>query len=149
MRRASRVQSSSIVPDRMWCRATRASADSRRIAISLRPISREKMTLGRLFLIDAARAKSSASVDLPMAVCGNHSAGAAVGRRGPALLSGAAVLSSAVALSAAVLSSAVALSAAVLSSAVALSAAVLCPPPFSCPPLSPRPSRARPGRPAG
>ncbi len=68
MRRARRVQSSSvIVPERMWCSATRASADSRRIAISLRPISREKITLGRLLLMEQARAKSSASVDLPMA----------------------------------------------------------------------------------
>ncbi len=68
MRRASRVQSSSvIVPERMWCRATRASADSSRIAISLRPISSEKMTLGRLCLIAAVRAKSSARVDFPIA----------------------------------------------------------------------------------
>ncbi len=37
------------------------------MAISLRPISREKITLGRLLLMEQARAKSSASVDLPMA----------------------------------------------------------------------------------
>ena len=55
------------VPLRMDCSGTEASADSRRMAISLRPISREKTTTGRSWWIAAARAKSSASVDLPMA----------------------------------------------------------------------------------
>ena len=57
----------SSVPLRMFCRGTAPSALIRRIAISLRPISREKSTVGKLCLIAAARAKSSASVDLPIA----------------------------------------------------------------------------------
>ena len=65
---ASFCQSSSrIWPLRMFCSGTRASADSRRMVISLRLISREKITEVRPCLIDADRAMSSASVDLPMA----------------------------------------------------------------------------------
>lgn len=68
IRRATRVQSSSVIePERMWCSATRASAESRRMAISLRPISSEKITLGSLCWIEQARAKSSARVDFPIA----------------------------------------------------------------------------------
>ena len=48
------------VPLRMLCRGTDASAESRRIAISLRPISSEKKIVGMSCLIAAARAKSSA-----------------------------------------------------------------------------------------
>ena len=62
---ASLPQSASlIVPERMWCRGTCASADSRRMTISLRLISREKMTLARPCLMDAARAMSTPSVEL-------------------------------------------------------------------------------------
>ncbi len=57
----------STVPLRMICRGTDASAESSRIAISLLPISSEKRIDGRSWWIDAARAKSSASVDLPIA----------------------------------------------------------------------------------
>ena len=57
----------STVPLRMFCSGTDDSAESNRIAISLLPISSEKNTDGRSFVIDAARAKSSASVDFPMA----------------------------------------------------------------------------------
>ena len=58
--RASLVQSASlIVPERMWCSGTCASAESRRMTISLRLISREKMTLARPCLMDAARAMST------------------------------------------------------------------------------------------
>ena len=65
IRRASRVQSSSVsLPERMWCSGTRASADSSRMVISLRLISREKIAVASLCLIDADRAKSSASVEL-------------------------------------------------------------------------------------
>ena len=45
IRRASRVQSSSLIwPVRMVCSGTLASADSSRMVISLRPISRLKIT---------------------------------------------------------------------------------------------------------
>jgi hypothetical protein len=65
IRRASRAQSSSLIrPVRMFCRCTRASADSRRMVISLRLISSEKITDAMLCLIDAARARSSPSVEL-------------------------------------------------------------------------------------
>ena len=54
IRRASRVQSSSVSrPVRMWCSGTRASADSRRMVISLRLISSEKMQVAMLFLMAA------------------------------------------------------------------------------------------------
>ncbi len=46
------------VPLRMWWSGTLASAERSRIAISLRLISSEKMMLGSLCLIDAARAMS-------------------------------------------------------------------------------------------
>jgi hypothetical protein len=49
----------------MWCSGTRASADSRRIVISVLLISSEKIALGRPFLTEAARAMSSPSVLLP------------------------------------------------------------------------------------
>ncbi len=62
------VQSlASTVPLRMLWSGTDASADSRRIAISLRPISRLKKIDGMSYLMLAARAKSSANVDLPSA----------------------------------------------------------------------------------
>ena len=54
-------------PFRIDCSGTAPSALMRRIAISLRPISSEKKIVGRLCLIAAARAKSSASVDFPIA----------------------------------------------------------------------------------
>ena len=47
----------------MWCKATLASADSSRMVISLRPISREKINVGNLWLMAAVRAKSSPSVN--------------------------------------------------------------------------------------
>ena len=54
IRRASRVQSSSVsLPVRMWCSGTRASAESRRIVISLRLISSENTTVAMLLLIAA------------------------------------------------------------------------------------------------
>ncbi len=63
--RASLAQSSSLIwPLRMWLSGTFASADSSRIVISERVISRLKKTLARLFWIDAARHRSSASVEL-------------------------------------------------------------------------------------
>ena len=63
IRRASRVQSSSpICPVRMLCSGTRASADSSRMVISLRLISRLNITVGMPCLIVAARARSRASV---------------------------------------------------------------------------------------
>ena len=63
--RASFSQSSSrIVPLRMWLSGTFASAESRRIMISERVISRLKKTLVRLLWIDAARQKSRARVEL-------------------------------------------------------------------------------------
>ncbi len=65
---ASFCQSSSpMVPLRIFCRWMRASADSRRIVISLRLISSEKTTLVWPCLMDADRAMSRPSVDLPMA----------------------------------------------------------------------------------
>ena len=65
IRRASRAQSSSFIcPVRMVDNGTRASADSSRMVISLRPISRLNSTVLMLFLMAAARAKSSASVEL-------------------------------------------------------------------------------------
>ncbi len=65
IRRASRVQSSSVsLPVRMWCSATRASADSSRMVISVRLISREKTQVAMLCLIAADRAMSSPSVEL-------------------------------------------------------------------------------------
>ena len=65
---ASVVQSSvRTVPLRMLWRNTFDSAESRRIAISLRPISSEKKIVGKLCVIAAVRAKSSARVDLPIA----------------------------------------------------------------------------------
>jgi len=65
IRRASRAQSSSFIcPVRIVLRGTRASAESSRIVISLRPISRLNSTVARLFLMAAARAKSSARVEL-------------------------------------------------------------------------------------
>ena len=66
--RASRVQSSSfMLPLRMWLSGIFASADSSRMVISLRVISREKITLVMLWWIDADRQKSRPSVDFPMA----------------------------------------------------------------------------------
>ena len=68
IRRASRVQSSSVSrPVRMWCKGTRASAESRRMVISLRLISSEKMQVAMLFLMAALRATSNPSVDFPTA----------------------------------------------------------------------------------
>ena len=59
--RASLVQSSSfMLPLRMWLSGIFASAESSRMVISLRVISREKITLVMLWWIDAARQKSSA-----------------------------------------------------------------------------------------
>ena len=48
----------------MLCRDTRDSADSSRMVISLRLISRLKITVGRLCLMAAERARSRASVEL-------------------------------------------------------------------------------------
>ena len=56
-RRPARIRDSSIP----------ASADSNLMTISLRPISRLKIAAARWFLIAAARAKSRARVDFPMA----------------------------------------------------------------------------------
>ena len=65
IRRASRAQSSSFIcPVRIVCIGTRASADSSRMVISLRPISRLNSTVLMPFLMAAARAKSSARVEL-------------------------------------------------------------------------------------
>ncbi len=65
IRRASRVQSSSPSwPVRMACRATRDSADSSRMVISLRLISRLKITVVRPLWTAAARARSRARVEL-------------------------------------------------------------------------------------
>ena len=65
---ASFCQSSSrIVPLRMFCSGTCASAESMRMVISLRLISSEKITEVMPCLIDADRRMSRASVDLPMA----------------------------------------------------------------------------------
>ena len=65
IRRASRVQSSSpSCPVRMECSGTLASADSSRMVISLRLISRLKIAAVRPCLIEQARARSSASVEL-------------------------------------------------------------------------------------
>ena len=66
--RASLAQSSSFIwPLRMWLSGTFASAESSRMVISERVISRLKKQLVRLLWIDAARHRSRASVDLPMA----------------------------------------------------------------------------------
>ena len=63
--RASLVQSSSLIwPLRMWLSGTFASADSSRIVISERVISRLKKQLVRLLWIEAARHRSSARVEL-------------------------------------------------------------------------------------
>ena len=60
----SLFQSSSPMPPlRMWLSGTLASADSSRMVISERDISRLKITDVWLLAIDAARQKSSASVD--------------------------------------------------------------------------------------
>ncbi|MNI77102.1 hypothetical protein D3C73_1333750 [compost metagenome] len=59
--------SSLMVPLRRSCRPIVASAERRRMAISFRPISKENMTVARLFLMAAERAKSNAKVDLPTA----------------------------------------------------------------------------------
>ena len=65
IRRASRAQSSSFIcPVRIVLNGTRASADSSRIVISLRPISRLNSTVVMPFLMAAARAKSKARVEL-------------------------------------------------------------------------------------
>ena len=67
---ASRFQSSSrMLPLRMWLRGIFASAASSRITISERVISRLKNALARLLWTDAARHRSSASVELCV---GNH-----------------------------------------------------------------------------
>ena len=63
---ATRAQSSSLIlPPRMWESGIDASADSSRMVISIWLISREKITEDRPCLIEAERARSSASVDLP------------------------------------------------------------------------------------
>ena len=68
IRRASLVQSSSpIWPVRIACNGTRDSAESSRMVISLRLISRLNMTVVSPCFSDAARARSKASVDFPMA----------------------------------------------------------------------------------
>ena len=68
---ASRVQSSSrIVPLRMFCSGIRASAESSRMVISLRPISRLKMTVDILCWIAAVRAMSSPRVELWVGIIG-------------------------------------------------------------------------------
>ena len=66
-RRSSSSRASRAFPCAWLCSGTDASADSRRIAISLRPISSEKKIVGMSCLIAAERAKSSASVDFPSA----------------------------------------------------------------------------------
>ncbi len=64
---ASFVQSESLMlPVRMWCIGTCASADSSRMTISLRLISREKITLVSPCLMDAARHTSIPRVDFPI-----------------------------------------------------------------------------------
>src|SRR4051794_41957427 len=64
--RARRVQSSSfMLPLRMWFSGIFASAESSRMVISLRVISREKITLAMLWGIDADRQKTRPSVDFP------------------------------------------------------------------------------------
>ncbi len=66
--RAIFVQSlSSSLPWRSFCNGIRASAESNRMVISVRLISRLKMTEVMPCLIDAARAMSRPSVDFPMA----------------------------------------------------------------------------------
>ena len=63
--RASFCQSSSVMwPLRMWLSGIFASADSSRMVISLRVISRLKMTEAWLWWMLAARHRSSASVEL-------------------------------------------------------------------------------------
>ena len=65
IRRASRAQSSSFIwPVRIVCSGTRASADSRRMVISFRPISRLNSTVAMPCRMAAARAKSRARVEL-------------------------------------------------------------------------------------
>ena len=65
IRRASLVQSSSPSwPVRIACSGTRASAESSRMVISLRLISRLNITVASRCLIAAARARSKASVEL-------------------------------------------------------------------------------------
>src|SRR6478735_11510018 len=64
----SLFQSSSVIgPLRMLFSGIFASAESRRMVISVLDISRLKKQLVRLLWIDAERQKSSASVDLPTA----------------------------------------------------------------------------------
>ena len=66
IRRASLAQSSSLIwPVRIVCNDTLASADSSRMVISFRPISRLKNAVLSPFLMAAERAKSRARVDLP------------------------------------------------------------------------------------
>src|SRR4029078_13448084 len=66
--RASFCQSSSFIWRlRMWLSGTFASAESSRLVISERVISRLKKQLLMLLAIEAARHRSSARVDLPMA----------------------------------------------------------------------------------
>ncbi|CAB4980966.1 unannotated protein [freshwater metagenome] len=68
MRRAIRDHSSSLrFPARILLRPTRASADNIRIVISERLISSEKITDVLPSVIDACRAISKPSVDLPTA----------------------------------------------------------------------------------
>ena len=65
IRRASRVQSSSLSwPVRIACSGTRASADSRRMVISLRLISRLNNTEVMPAFTDAALAMSRARAEL-------------------------------------------------------------------------------------
>ena len=70
--RASLAQSSSLIwPLRMWLSGTFASAESSRMVISERVISRLKKTLVRLLWIDADRHRSRASVELCVGIpCG-------------------------------------------------------------------------------
>ena len=66
--RASLAQSSSLIlPLRMWCSGTFASADKSRMVISVRLISSEKMHDVNPCLIDADRARSKPSVLFPIA----------------------------------------------------------------------------------
>ena len=65
MRRANRVQSSSLIrPERISPSLILASADNRRMTISVRLISREKMTLAIPCLTEHERMKSMLSVEL-------------------------------------------------------------------------------------
>jgi hypothetical protein len=66
--RASFCQSSSLMcPLRMWLSGIFASAESSRMVISLRVISRLKMTAVWLWWMLAARHRSRAKVDFPTA----------------------------------------------------------------------------------